>query len=203
MSKNSFFDNPETDAEDFINQMKQPREEIEAPSIELPNDDQEDEPVEPEDSEMLDALDYTEEHRFTAEFLLIQMDKIIGFGLGVFSGEDSDKYRRRINRIQGEDYEAQLLAALIKKYQMRLSLEWMFASAMIIAYAPAFDQALKDRRARVKAEQEEARQEYIEFIRAQAAAEAAAEAPPQRNTVSINGAPGRTSNDHNGQKRNG
>ena len=197
MSKSAFFDNPENDTEDFIAQMKQPREEIDAPSMDLPGDDLDDEPAEPEDSEMLDALDYTEEHRFTAEFLLIQMDKIIGFGLGVFSGEDSDKYRRRINRIQGEDYEAQLLAALIKKYQMRLSLEWMFASAMIIAYAPAFDQALKDRRAKVKAEQEEARQEYIEFIRAQAAAEAAAAAPPTRN-VSINGAPGRAGNDRNG-----
>lgn len=199
MSKGSaFFDNPETDAEDFISQMKQPREEIETPSMELPGEDIEEEVQEPEDREMLDALDYTEEHRFTAEFLLIQMDKIIGFGLGVFSGEDSDKYRRRINRIQGEDYEAQLLAALIKKYQMRLSLEWMFASAMLIAYAPAFDQALKDRRAKVKAEQEAARQEYMEFLRAQAAAEAVVN---NQRTVSINATQRRSSDDSDGQKR--
>ena len=52
---------------------------------------------------MMDALDYTEEHRFTAEFLLIQIDKIIGFGLSVFSGGEAESYRRRVNRIQGED----------------------------------------------------------------------------------------------------
>lgn len=203
MSKSAFFDTPEMDTTDFISQMKQPREEIEVPDIDLPGDDlDEDAEPEPEDREMMDALDYTEEHRFTAEFLLIQMDKLIGFSLSVLSGEDAERYRRRINRIQGEDYEAQLLAALIKKYQMRLSLEWMFASAMIIAYAPAFDRAMKDRKARIKAEQEEAQREYIEFLRAQAQAQQAPPPPPP-NTVSIDGTQRRPGNYSDGQKRNG
>lgn len=199
MSNNSFFDNPEMDTSDFISQMRHPREEIEAPDLDLPGEEFEEADIEdPEDREMMDALDYTEEHRFTAEFLLIQIDKIIGFGLSVFSGGEAESYRRRVNRIQGEDYEAQLLAAMIKKYQMRLSLEWMFASAMIIAYAPAFDKAMKDRKARVKAEQEQARQQYLEILRAQAQAYG-----PASPKVEINGAPRRPGDDSDGQKRNG
>ncbi|KAA3636949.1 MAG: hypothetical protein DWQ02_07460, partial [Bacteroidetes bacterium] len=84
--------------------------------------------------------------RYTAEFLLIQIDKVLAFSFGLVSGMDSDRYRRRKEKIQGNDYEAEIGAALVKKYQMRLSLEWMFISALVIGYAPMMNKALKDRK---------------------------------------------------------
>lgn len=198
--KADFFDTPEMGADDFIASMKQPREEIEAPDFSFPGEEEEEEPEHPEDREMLDALDFTEEHRFTAEFMLIQLDKLIGFGLSVFSGGESDDYRRRKVRMKGEDYEVEVLAALVKKYQMRLTLEWMFASALMIGYAPMVNKAMKDRKERVNESNEEARRQYLEMLRAQAQAEAVR---PQPNVVDINGPQRRAGGDRDGEKRNG
>lgn len=180
-SGDNFFSTTQKDREgelnDFLKHMKMPREQVDEPGFSYPDDDEPDEPEKGDtpdnpkdegggetDEQMLDHFDYTPEHKYTAEFLLIQLDKIIAFGLGMFSGLDSDRYRRRKARVKGDDYEAEVLAALLKKYQMRLSLEWMFVSAIVIAYAPAVEMAVKDRAVIREKQAREKRREEIETI---------------------------------------
>jgi len=145
------FFQPDTDINDFTDFMKRDREKM--PEVTTPG--MEDEPLEGAspsdggdrlDDEEAAYLDYTEEQLYTAQLLLAQFDKVVAFGFSQWSGEDSDKYRKRINRPQGEDYEATLLAALLKKYQARLTLEYMFLTAMIIAYLPEGARAMEDRK---------------------------------------------------------
>lgn len=148
------------DINSFIKDMKIKREEVEPPPAFEEPEEAEVEPEDPEaglpgesDEQMAEHLDFTEEHRFTAEFILIQMDKMLAFSFGLISGMDGDRYRRRKEKIQGNDYEAELGAALIKKYQLRLGLEWMFISAIVIGYAPMMNKAMKDRKEVVKEKQ--------------------------------------------------
>lgn len=153
VSVNDFFNIKEANdgVTGFIQDMKTPVEKIDPPpgfDIEDPEKD-----IEPGEEEITETgslggsgqFNFTDEHKFTAEFLLIQIDKVLGFAFGMISGEPGDKYRRRKNQVQGKDYEAELAAALVQKYQMKLSLEWAFVSALIIAYSPAGAQAFADR----------------------------------------------------------
>lgn len=138
------------DLKHFLTHMKQPVEEIEAPPIfqkeeEAPTVEEPVDTPDPADEEMAQLLDYTEEHRLTAEFMLIQLDKGLAFALSMISGADMDRYRRRQVRNKADDYELEIAAALVKKYQMRLSLEWMLATALIMGYAPMINKAIGDR----------------------------------------------------------
>jgi len=149
------------DLDDFISHMKTPREQMD-----LPNDGQgepgppnEGDELDDSDQEMMSHFDYTPEHRYLAEFFLVQIDKAVAFSLSMLSGSEAEKYRRRLKKPSGEDYEAEILAALLKKYQMRMSLEWMFMSAMVIAYTPMVDQAVKDRRYNLAKMRDQVRQE--------------------------------------------
>jgi len=143
----------DNDLKGYLKQMKRPVEEIPLPPIFQDKDEEtekigenpEDTPS-PEDEEMASFLDYTEEHRLTAEFMLIQLDKGIAFSLSMLSGMDMDRYRRREKHNKADDYEVQIAAALVKKYQMRLSLEWMLATAILMGYTPMVNKAMKDRR---------------------------------------------------------
>ncbi len=166
----------EAAVKDFIAHMQTPREHVEAPGFAFDGDEEEDSPenskaaedspeaMTPEDREMLNHFDYTPEHKYMAEFLLIQVDKVIAFGLRMFTGLGADRYRRRKTRIKGEDYESEVLAAMMKKYQLRLTLEWMFFSALVIAYAPVVEMAVSDRR-KIRAQQaKEKRKEEIREI---------------------------------------
>ncbi len=152
------------DLKHFLTHMKQPVEEIEAPPIfqkeeEVPEADQPVDTPDPADEEMAQLLDYTEEHRLTAEFMLIQLDKGLAFALSMISGADMDRYRRRQVRNKADDYELEIAAALVKKYQMRLSLEWMLATALIMGYTPMINKAIGDRQKanRAKAREQENR----------------------------------------------
>ncbi len=153
------FFTPKNDANigDWIKHMKSPREEIEELEVDYPEDE---EPVadqlSAEEQEALKHLDYNEGQYKTAEFFLIQLDKILAFSFSLISGMESDRYRIRKKKPEGDDYEAEITAALIKKYQMELPLEGMLATALIMAYAPGFRKALTDR-AQVK--QAKAKQE--------------------------------------------
>ncbi len=149
------------DLKDFLKHMKQPVEEIEAPPIFQKEEEPEAPPTaeeipDPADEEMATMLDYSEEHRLTAEFILIQMDKGVAFTLSLLSGMDMDRYRRRKVRNQADDYELEIAAALVKKYQMRLSLEWMLATALVMGYAPMINKAVSDRQAAAMAKAREA-----------------------------------------------
>ena len=148
---------PSTSLKDFLGHMKEPVEHIEPP----PGfEEEEEEPLSEEDSETAMYLDYDEEHEMTAFLILSNMDRVLAFFFSLISGEDMDKYRRRGNQLKGQekDLELQVAAALVKKYQLRMSLEWMFASAIIMGYGPVAATAFADRKKRKKAEEEAKRQ---------------------------------------------
>lgn len=156
------FKEAKSDIKEFIGDMKIPVEEVEPPpGIDSPNevDTPADPSVpggeDPEIDEIASHLDFTEEHKYTAEFALIQIDKVMAFGFGFLSGENSDKYRRRKEKIQGNDYELEIAAALVKKYQMRMKLEWMFISAFLMGYAPMAEKAWKDRAKNIEKKNQE------------------------------------------------
>ena len=101
----------DSDFKGLLKHMKQPVEEIEAPPI-MHEPEEEPEPEvplnpedtpSPEDEELAGYLDYSEEHRLTAEFMLIQLDKGLAFSLSMISGMDMDRYRRRKarNKVRG------------------------------------------------------------------------------------------------------
>jgi hypothetical protein len=169
-----FFKSSSTDREDqlggFIAHMKTPREQMDLPGDDgndpLKENDEDGDDWSAEDEDMMNHFDYTPEHKYLAEFFLVQIDKAVAFSLSIISGAETDRYRRRLKKPSGEDYEAEILAALLKKYQMRMSLEWMFVSAMVIAYSPMVDMALKDRRTIMQARaREQANQEQAERAR--------------------------------------
>ena len=143
-----------TSLKDFLGHMKEPVEEMEPP----PGfDDPEEEDLSEEDRATAAYLDYDEEHEMTAFLLLSNLDRVLAFLFSLISGDDMEKYRRRGNQLKGQekDLELQVAAALVKKYQMRMSLEWMFATAIVMGYGPIAVKAVSDRK-RIKKEKEEA-----------------------------------------------
>ena len=146
-----FFTNTDSSMADFVKHMSRPVEHIDAPPIDLDADSGiEDgaataEGLSDSDREMLSNFDYNEGHLKSAEFTLIQVDKAFAFGFSLVSGQDMQKYRLRAVKPKGEDYEAEILAALFKKYQLEMSLEWMFVAALIFAYGPVLKVALDDK----------------------------------------------------------
>jgi len=143
-----------TSLKDFIGHMKEPVEDMEPP----PGFDEQEEVDEltDEEQEMATYLDYEEEHEMTAFLLLSNLDRVLAFCFSMISGDDMEKYRRRGNQLKGDekDMELQVAAALVKKYQMRMSLEWMFATAFLMGYGPVAAKAVADRK-RIKKEKEE------------------------------------------------
>lgn len=94
----------------------------------------------------------------------MQLDKVLAFTLSLVSTMDADRYRRRKTKPAGEDYEADPLAALLKEYQMRMSLEYMFVSALAIAYFPAVSMAVKDRKIAQEERRLQARKQELELM---------------------------------------
>lgn len=134
------------DINSWVKHMKAPREKIDEPDVEFPDDEPAPGSAGGEsDDQVLSYFDYTEGQYKTAEFFLIQLDKLMAFSFSLISGMETDRYRLRKVKPQGNDYEAEITAALIKKYQMELPLEWMLATALVMAYAPGLKQAFSDR----------------------------------------------------------
>ena len=153
--------NPEADLKGFISHMEQPREEI----PQLPNFDggigpigggEDGEPGEglsPDERDMVQYFEFTDEHRMTAEIGLLWIDRLMAVIASFITGKSADVYRTRQGKPPKDDYEIQLAAALVKKYQMRLSLEWAFLMAMGMRYAPVVASIPRDvKQAKVEAE---------------------------------------------------
>ncbi len=146
-----FFSKTDSEMSEFVKHMSKPVEHINAPPIDLDAPPDEGSGQQPSDGlsdgdrEMLSHFDYNEGHLKSAEFALIQVDKALAFGFSLVSGQDMQKYRLRAVKPKGDDYEAEILAALFKKYQFEMSLEWMFVAALTFAYGPMFKVALDDK----------------------------------------------------------
>jgi len=135
--------NTDEDLKGFIEHMEKPREEI--PN--LPGFDADDGmgpigggadggSLTADERDMVQYFDFTEEHRMTAEIGLIWIDRLMAVIASFITGRSAEEYRTRKGKPDKDDYEIQLAAALVKKYQMRLSLEWAFLAAMGMRYGP-------------------------------------------------------------------
>lgn len=95
------------------------------------------------DQEAAAYLDYTDEHRTTAIWIIRTIDRGMGLACNLLSGDDSQQYQKYTkNRDIGDDY-LDVTAALVKKYQARMSLEVVFASMFLAAYIPNLTIAYK------------------------------------------------------------
>jgi hypothetical protein len=152
MSKSNFFTEVDEDRKAFIDKMSTPREEVEAPDFDIPGLDDEDDPNEAptpgssgSNGDHAFSLEYTSSQLWSAELALLKFDEFMAMLLASFTGQQEDKYRRRKSAVAGkEDREAQLLAAIFNKYQMRMSIEYAFLSLFIMSYAPIFITAYQD-----------------------------------------------------------
>lgn len=126
----------------FIDHMKTPKEKIEMPSVDFNTGDATDDAVEtpsggtsnPDDQQTLAHLNYNQEQEWWADFVLLQVDKIMAFGGHMVTKESPARYRMRTGPASKDDHEVMLLAAIINKYQMKFSLEFAFASAILMKY---------------------------------------------------------------------
>lgn len=139
--------------QDFIKHMKRPVEKVDAPPFvgaqqeeEKMPDDSEGEPITDDDEGNLQYLDYSEEHKMTALFFIGLIDNGMGWIGTMISGQTPEKYRKFSDQAKPPDYYVNVTAALVKKYQAKMSLEMMFFSALLMIYAPAMKTAWDDRK---------------------------------------------------------
>lgn len=141
--------------DDFVKQMKVPREKVDAPEISFGDDDDLDTlDLNGDDAKVLDNVedgtlshfDYDEDHAKTAEFGWIMLDELISFFASLYSGEDADKYKRFSEKKKPTDYQISVGAAMVKKYQAKMSLEYMMITLIFMAFAPTMNTARKDRK---------------------------------------------------------
>lgn len=157
--------NTDEDLKSFIAHMEQPREEIpQLPDFDGggaigPIEGEEGEELSREEKDMVQYFDFTDEHRLTAEIGLIWIDRLMAMIASFITGRSADEYRTRKGKPPKDDYEIQLAAALVKKYQMRLSLEWAFLMAMGMRYGPVMASVPRDvRKGKVKVEAEKGKE---------------------------------------------
>lgn len=148
---------------EFLNTMRTPRENM--GDFSFPDDHDDDEPLTDDDAANISYLDYDEEHRSTALFLIGALDSGIGFVGSLVTGMDASRYQAFPGSKKPADFYVDATAAMVKKYQAKLSLEAMFITALMMVYAPSFATAMKDAKAakaqRLKSQQNAAKEETI------------------------------------------
>lgn len=148
------------DIGDFVKQMQVPKEDIPKPP---PVVDETGETIisntiveeEEQEEQLASYLAYTQDHYRIAEFGLLQIDKAFAFIASLITGEDMERYQIRLKDSPSRKNEAELAAALVNKYQFRLSIEFMFLVAIGMAYAPVCTMAFKDLKANKEKERKE------------------------------------------------
>lgn len=155
-----FFSQNKADIDEFVNQMKQPREEITAPPFQF-NEEEDNELPGESDEEMAGHLNFGEGERMTAEFILKTTDGLFAFMFSMWSKEEAERYLAFKKESQQTKQVVELGAALVKKYQAKLSLEFMFFTALGMLYVPMAAKAEQDRVARVNRQRAQAEEERI------------------------------------------
>lgn len=166
---------PGSDFDDFMSSITAPREHIEAPTPPpTPDADPGAEPITDNDEETLNYFDYNPEHKQTALTAIYALDMVFGFTGQLISGMPADRYKQFADGKKPSSDFVDVTAALIKKYQVRLSLEAMFFTALAMIYGPSLTMAIADRRKVAEAEEIQ-RQEAEIARRAQMIADAKAQ----------------------------
>jgi hypothetical protein len=157
-SAEEFFAEIDTDNEldDFVDHMKKPVEEI--PEMEW---DDELGPIgNVDDPENIDGGDistddtpdpneqyfnYEQGHRLTAELGINAIDRLTSNLAALFTDKPAKYYREKINK---EDHanDVNVTAAMIKKYEVKIGLEWWFLMAIIGRYSNMVSEGMKEAR---------------------------------------------------------
>ncbi len=116
-----------------------------------------DEPITDDDKNNLDYLDYSDEHKVTATFAIMTIDRAVAMGCGMLAREPGEAYRKFNNKSDISNDYLDVTAALVKKYQARMSLEFILIGTMIAIYAPNFSMAYS--KGKMKKAQEQAKKE--------------------------------------------
>ncbi|WP_020539278.1 hypothetical protein [Lewinella cohaerens] len=116
-----------------------------------------DEPLTDDDKNNLEYLDYSDEHKVTATFMIMTFDRVMGMGCGMLAREPGEAYRKFNNKSDISNDYLDVTAALVKKYQARMSLEFILIGTMIAIYAPNFSMAYS--KGKIKKAQEEAKKD--------------------------------------------
>jgi hypothetical protein len=164
-NENDFFSDIPADDElkQFIGHMGQEKEKIDAPDFGL---EEELEEATADEQELMGQMSQaTPEHQELAKFILIQMDRIMSFSFSLFSGMESERYATRLSKASDSDYETEILAGLLYKYQLKMSLEYMFMIAIVMIYTPQASKAIKDRKEMRKTKEWEQERERAEFYK--------------------------------------
>lgn len=157
---------------DFVGHMQQPREKMEDSPLTYsdpltdPTRAPEEEPLTEDDEGNIGFFNYDEDHHMTALFCIGLLDSGMGFIGTMATGLEPERYQRFANRTP-PDYYVQATAAMVKKYHARLSLEWMFFTAVAMAYGPVLKKVRQDRKElakRAKAEADLAEEQRLQQI---------------------------------------
>ena len=149
-----FFAEIDTEKElgEFVEHMKKPVEEI--PEMEW--DDEmgpigADDTPEPEDAEPEEIdpneqyFNYEQGHRLTAELGINAIDRLTSNLAALFTDKPPQYYRDKINK-EEHDNDVNVTAAMIKKYEVHISLEWWFLIAIIGRYSNMVNEGIKEAR---------------------------------------------------------
>lgn len=141
---------PTKNVDDLISSLKVTREEVkpppliddinffggEAPHSESEENEQTEEAISDDDEANLEYLKYTDEHKNTAMFLIMTLDRGMGFLSNVISKDHQHDFSLIKERKDiSQDY-LDVTAAIVKKYQAKLSLETVLIMTIIALYAP-------------------------------------------------------------------
>lgn len=144
--------------ESLITRMQVSREQVEPPKFlddlnftdEVPGSETEsgapEEPLTDDDEANMDYLNYSEEHKTSAVFLIMTFDRVMGFLAGWVANEPAEGYRKFSNKAAISADYLDVTAALVKKYQMRLNLEMILLFTVTAIYAPTFTMAYQRRK---------------------------------------------------------
>lgn len=146
------------DFNDFVGRMKDEREPMEdAPFQFNTEEDPTEEAITDDDENNLKYFNYESEHKATALFAIGALDSGMGFMGMLATNLDPERYMAFANRTP-PDYYVDAAAAMIKKYQAKLSVEAMLLTAIAMVYAPSVNMMMRDRK-ELKAREKQAAKE--------------------------------------------
>lgn len=138
---------PPTFLEDvqFLNGADSSTDEEEAEGEQLTDDDEAN----------MDYLNYEDEHKTTATFLIMTFDRLMAFVSGLLAREREEAFRKFETKASISSDYLDVSAALVKKYQARMSLEFILVITVVTIYGPTLSIAYS--KGKAKKAQEEAK----------------------------------------------
>lgn len=105
-----------------------------------------DEPLTDDDTGNLEYLNYSDEHRTSATFLIMTFDRVMDVCAGWIAGEPQADFRKFQRKADISPDYLDVTAAIVKKYQTRMSLEMILFFTVLAIYAPTFTVAFTRRK---------------------------------------------------------